>query len=187
MMPATDMRSQLHSDERGSFRRIVNPVHDQGSFAAEMNAHRLSDCEIGSARRWLDQFASHWEAVGSEYWRSDLYLVQVTDAHAAGHAIPGVPAMLWLRIYRHDGREIEHHWRELQRIKNELVGLECQGVEFYPAASRLHDGENSYHLWVFTVPGEALPFGLFGPPPHAAGPDSPSSVPTRFVTDGSPR
>jgi hypothetical protein len=61
--------------------------------------------------------------------------------------------MLHLSIKRHD-REIIHDWRDLQRIKNEFAGPECEGVELYPAESRLVDSANQYHLW-------CLPKGLF--------------------------
>jgi hypothetical protein len=53
-----------------------------------------------------------------------------------------------------------HDWRDFQRIKNELVGEEAEGVELYPAESRLVDTINHYHLWVF--PEHRFPFGMTG-------------------------
>ena len=47
------------------------------------------------------------------------------------------------------GRSAKHDWRDFQRIKNELVGPEFEAIEIYPAESRLVDGANQYHLWVF--------------------------------------
>jgi hypothetical protein len=44
---------------------------------------------------------------------------------------------------RLDGQAI-HDWRELQRIKNEIVGDEIEAVELYPAESRLLDTANWY-------------------------------------------
>jgi hypothetical protein len=35
-----------------------------------------------------------------------------------------------------------HDWRDLQRIKNQLVGPECEAVELYPAESRKVDTAN---------------------------------------------
>ena len=40
-----------------------------------------------------------------------------------------------------------HDWRDLQRIKNELIGPEAEAVELYPRESRLIDTTNSFHLW----------------------------------------
>jgi hypothetical protein len=40
-------------------------------------------------------------------------------------------------------------WRDLQRIKNELIGPECEGFELYPAESRLVDTANQYWIWIF--------------------------------------
>ena len=69
------------------------------------------------------------------------------------------PADLWhLSIKRRD-RETIHDWRELQEIKNALVGPEHEGVELYPAESRLVDSANQYHLWVLVEPGLRWPFG----------------------------
>jgi hypothetical protein len=65
--------------------------------------------------------------------------------------------VIWLSIKRQDRRAI-HDWRDLQRIKNELVGPEVEAVELYPSESRLVDTSNQYHLWCF-VNGLKLPFG----------------------------
>ncbi len=54
----------------------------------------------------------------------------------------------------------EHDWRDFQRIKNELVGPEAEGVELYPAESQLADSANQYHLWVFDGSGFRFPFGF---------------------------
>lgn len=62
-----------------------------------------------------------------------------------------------LSIKTHD-RQPRHDWRELQRIKNEICGAECEGVEIFPAESRLVDTANQYHLYVFR--DHRLPFGF---------------------------
>ena len=46
-------------------------------------------------------------------------------------------------------KSASHDWRDFQRIKNEIVGPECEAIEIYPAESRLVDGANQYHLWAF--------------------------------------
>lgn len=53
-----------------------------------------------------------------------------------------------LSIRDHDC-SARHDWRDLQRIKNELVGAEYDGVELYPAESRLVDTANAFHVYVF--------------------------------------
>jgi hypothetical protein len=64
---------------------------------------------------------------------------------------------LHLSIKRHDQAPV-HDWRDIQRIKNELLDKECEAVELYPADSRLVDGANQYHLWAF--PNFTFPFGF---------------------------
>jgi len=65
--------------------------------------------------------------------------------------------MVHLSIKRRDKLPI-HDWRDIQRIKNELVGPEAEGMELYPAESRLCDSANQFHCWVF--PEAVFPFGF---------------------------
>ncbi len=64
-----------------------------------------------------------------------------------------------LSIKRNDGAAI-HDWRDLQRIKNEIVGPEHEGIELYPAESRLTDGANQYHIHVLTDSNARIPVGF---------------------------
>jgi hypothetical protein len=65
--------------------------------------------------------------------------------------------IIHLDIKRNDKAAV-HDWRELQRIKNELCGPECEGIELYPRESRLVDTANSYHVYVFPE-GHMVPLG----------------------------
>jgi hypothetical protein len=49
--------------------------------------------------------------------------------------------------------------RHFQRIKNEVVGPECEAVELYPAESRLVDTATQFHLWVISDPNYRWPIG----------------------------
>jgi hypothetical protein len=44
-------------------------------------------------------------------------------------------------------------------VKNELVGEECEGLQLFPAESRLVDSSNQYHLYVIEKPGLMFPVG----------------------------
>jgi hypothetical protein len=93
-----------------------------------------------------------------EVWLNSRYQVNVRRQKPKQ---PGLPDLVHLSIKRRDklalGRE---RFRDLQRIKNELVGPECEAVEVYPAESRLVDTSNQYHLWVFDDPTFRYPFGF---------------------------
>lgn len=86
----------------------------------------------------------------AKYFRNDTYQVAINQNGAFLH----------LSIKRIDRMPIKE-WRDLQTIKNELVGPEWEAVELYPAESRLVDSANQYHLWIFTGEGESFrwPFG----------------------------
>lgn len=82
-------------------------------------------------------------------YRNDTYQVAVSDAGDLWH----------LSIKRID-RECIHDWRDLQEIKNEIVGPYHEGMELYPSESRLVDMANQYHLWVFKDSAVRVPFGF---------------------------
>jgi hypothetical protein len=54
---------------------------------------------------------------------------------------------------------IMRDWRHFQRVKNEIVGSECEAVELYPAESRLTDTTNKYWLWAVADPTFRFPIG----------------------------
>jgi hypothetical protein len=133
--------------ERANYLGYVEP-----SAAAIEAAMRRLDCSREEVIEAIKR-----EAQDCEYWINDLYQVAL-------RRIPEVPgvrsALVHLNIRRRDGKPIFRDWRHFQRIKNELVGDECEGVEIYPAESRLNDTSNKYHLWVFADPNYRIPFGL---------------------------
>jgi len=92
------------------------------------------------------------EIHGSKIWKNDVYQVAVRKRGAN---------LVHLSIKRIDRGTI-HDWRDLQEIKNQLVGPECEGVELYPAESRLVDTANQYHIWCSTDPKFRFPFGFDG-------------------------
>lgn len=85
--------------------------------------------------------------------RNNIYQVSVVEINRA--TVFG--KITWLSIKRIDQQPI-HDWRDLQRIKNELVGELVEAVELYPSEARLVDICNQYHLWCF-VDGYRFPFG----------------------------
>lgn len=62
---------------------------------------------------------------------------------------------------KHRDKSPIHDWRDLQRIKNELLGPEVEACELYPAESRLVDTSNQYHLWCLPE-GQHFSFGFHG-------------------------
>jgi len=66
--------------------------------------------------------------------------------------------VIHLSIRRLDRSSI-HDWRHMQQIKNELIGPEEEGVELFPAESRLVDTVNQFHIWGFKN-GYRFPFGF---------------------------
>ena len=102
-----------------------------------------------SVREYADKFGGR-EGLALRIYKNDTYQVEWTPQGDKG---------VWLSIKRID-RELIHDWREMQEIKNELVGRECEGVELYPAESRRVDTANQYHLWCSNDPKFRFPMGF---------------------------
>lgn len=84
--------------------------------------------------------------------KNDIYVVAIRQVNEP------ICDMIWLSICRIDKKPL-HNWRDLQTIKNMLVGENCFGYEVYPAEDQLVDTANQYHLWCFPN-GYSLPFGF---------------------------
>lgn len=88
------------------------------------------------------------EEAGLPCWRNDLYVVTVREVEG-GYTHLSI---------RRDDRAPCRDWRHFQQIKNQLCGPEREGLELYPAESRVVDGANQYHLWVLPS-GMRIPCG----------------------------
>lgn len=88
-----------------------------------------------------------------EMWQNDRYTV-IVDREPDPEAMPGI---VHLSIRRND-RKAARDWRDFQRIKNELVGPDREGLELYPREDRVVDTANQFHLWVLP-PDTMVPVG----------------------------
>jgi hypothetical protein len=80
-------------------------------------------------------------------YENNLYHVEIT------YSLP----FIHINIHRHDGKPCTEPGH-FQVIKDELVGVEYEAVELFPAESRLVDTSNEYHLWVCADRNVHLPF-----------------------------
>lgn len=116
----------------------------------------VSPKQVESRRKVLgDALADNMLKQQEEIWLNSRFQVHIYRNAPNGFHQP----VAWLSIKTRQAPFHRHDWRELQRIKNELCGEECEAVEIYPAESRLHDSADQYHLWVFPK-GERIPLGF---------------------------
>ena len=94
---------------------------------------------------WLSEVDTVWSNKVFAVLKREVPTMIGTVTHLAIRDVAGEPLL----------------WRHLQRIKNELIGLERVAVEVYPPVSELVDQANMYHLWVLPE-GVQLPFTLSG-------------------------
>lgn len=93
------------------------------------------------ARLAIHEFLRKRHEEDSVIFKNDTYQVVVTKRGEWVH----------LSIKRNDKQPV-HIWRDLQEIKNQLVGEECEALELYPAESRKVDTACQYHLWCHNDP-----------------------------------
>lgn len=104
------------------------------------------------------------DMVADQIERLRAQTIYMNDRYQVNVDLVGAPFgnelgdVFWLSVKRRDRAQL-HDWRELQQIKNMIVGDEHEGFEIYPAESRLVDTANQYHLWVFADPTVRLPVG----------------------------
>ncbi|GHO62588.1 hypothetical protein KSC_014800 [Ktedonobacter sp. SOSP1-52] len=80
----------------------------------------------------------------SEIYRNSRYQVHLRRLKASD----GGPDLIYLS------------YRDKMRIKNELIGPECEGVELLPARSREVDTSNHFHAWIIDDSTFRFPFGF---------------------------
>lgn len=118
---------------------------------------RRAAIDMDKAHRIAARFAVSLEDIlAEEVWVNDRYQVHVRTIRQRPDS--QWPPMKHLSIRRHD-RAACHDWRDFQKIKNDLVGPDCEAVELYPREDRLADSANQYHLWALTD-GVRFPFGF---------------------------
>lgn len=88
-------------------------------------------------------------------WKNSRFEVWVYEYVSHDEEDPIV--MTHLSIKRRDKQTVRR-WRDLQRVKNEVLGPEVEAVEIFPAESRLVDTANQYHLYALPR-GMRFPFG----------------------------
>lgn len=92
-------------------------------------------------------------AQADQVWLNNRYQV-IARSFLLGDGV----TMTHLSIKRRDKASIKD-WRDLQRIKNEILGTDVEAVELYPNEDRLVDTANQYHLWALPA-GYTFPFGF---------------------------
>ena len=96
---------------------------------------------------WIEQAVQRMNSI--QIYENDTYVVE-TRYHTP---------YVQLDVRRRDHGDCKN-WRELQQIKNEIIGPENEAMELFPAESRLVDTANQYHLWVHVSPDYRFPFGF---------------------------
>jgi len=109
--------------------------------------------EMGINCTWKEAKRQYQRVADNEIWVNDKYQVNI-DRSIIDHNI----AWIHLSIKTHS-KTADHDWREFQQIKDELIGPEYEGIELYPAHSRVVDTANQFHIWVLADPAARIPVG----------------------------
>lgn len=115
---------------------------------------------VASLEGWTFEFAKQQiesipPSVAFQNGRGPADYIVTVEEHVTG----GGNRMFWLQIKRNDRLPI-HDWRDLQEIKNMIIGPEYEAVELYPAEERVVDEANQFHLFVMGDPEFRWDFGF---------------------------
>jgi hypothetical protein len=113
----------------------------------------------GRQERWTP-FARHQNTTtGEQVWQNSRYMVLVSTRHDRSVRWAGLEGThdAHLSFRRRDRQPEPITWRDIQRIKSELCGSETEAMECFPAESRLIDGSNQRHLWVWRQDNPGTP------------------------------
>lgn len=115
----------------------------------------IAACMAHGASRTAAKAA--YNADRGECWQNEKYTVLLVMHSTEDFLLPEGTA--WLSVRRND-REPLADWRDIQAIKNQLIGPECEAVQLFPAESRLVDTANQYHFVALRDPGQRFGFGF---------------------------
>jgi hypothetical protein len=148
--------AQEHAEQAEGAPATANPGP---FFAAELPAAALDvsiiasrfGVDIATAERQVQQLRQQSVFLSATH-QVNVQLIKAPFGQDLGD-------VAWLSIMRRD-REVIRDWRDLQAIKNAIVGPEHEGFELYPAESRLVDTANQFHLFVFMDRRVRMPVGF---------------------------
>lgn len=95
----------------------------------------------------------------SEKWENSKY--KVTFDKQCDHVHPDWPKGLkcwYISFSMKDGGHLLD-WREIQEIKNQVVGEEHEAVMLFPKDSRCMDTANQFHLYIIGDKDQEFPIG----------------------------
>jgi len=140
------------------FRRVRPDAEQFNTEEAWARYRKLAEADPDPAHDADFYRRTYMTVLNDEHYQNSRYQVRVRrEMIADGEG--GEMEMVQLAIRRHDMQPI-HDWLDKQRIKDELVGRECEGVELFPARSRMMDTANEYHLWVVKSDTYRWPVGF---------------------------
>jgi hypothetical protein len=71
-------------------------------------------------------------------WQTTIYEILYDEPKGFKH----------LRISRVDGEPIRS-WKDIQEIKNDLLGEDVVAIEVFPKQCDFVNGSNTYHIWTW--------------------------------------
>lgn len=152
--------------------RLILPVAGASLASAPSSSKPMGNFYPAKLPPWLlepERLAERYQISLEDAQRQSEILasqsVYVNQSHQVNVSVVKEPFgaeygdMAWLSIKRRDRAPI-HDWRELQEVKNLLIGPQHEGFEIYPAESRLVDTANQYHVFVFLNAAVRMPVGF---------------------------
>lgn len=125
---------------------VFRPSDRKLKFSDVLDVITASYPEMPRAEKKRQAQVIYSEEACADYFISNMFQVAKRVLPDEQHGFPIPPT--YLSIKRHDKEPIAD-WRAMQKIKNAICGKEWEGIEIYPAETRLVDTCNQYHMFCF--------------------------------------
>ena len=143
---------------------MINPLIKTGVIPmpskAELQSLRKKLLTAGHKVTYAQLKTDAEADAGAEVYQNDVYLTIVKDAHEADMALNDTAPPAWYLSIKRIDQEPICSWRDIQEIKNQLVGPDNDAFMLYPSERRVVDTVNQYHLFVLKDVGPLIPYGF---------------------------
>lgn len=120
-----------------------------------------SDAEIARMAKLAKVPFHEMKNVMEDIQKDTVYLNSRYQVNLRLYESVGFPKVFQLSIKRRDKQRIgPERYRDILRIKNELVGPMHEAFEIYPGMERNVDTANQYYVWCFADPSVRFPIGF---------------------------
>jgi len=139
-------RERANKPAQGSFKSLEPCEVNEDQFTSPDVQCRYEELVRKTGKSMEEIEKTYRSLMDDDHYRNDIYHVILRRMPMQSNM--SGPDMIHISVKRHD-QEAIFDWRDMQRIKNQLLSDEHEAVQLFPAESRMVDTANQYHMWAY--------------------------------------